>query len=457
MKKVFDRPLRFSLALVVGLGLSAMSFAYGQTEMERPRLMLSDAVRLALEVYPSVRAARAGEEAAFAAVGQATAARWPRLSTSANLTHFEEPMLVRPLHRLDISAVEFDETLIQGNVGLAWTLYDGGARGARIRGARAEAASTRAGRVATEMMLTAQVAQTYLEVLTAQGVLEAEDRRIEVLAAERRRVEQLLEQGRAARVELLRVDAALAQAEAERVAKAARLDLAERDLARRLGIATEGTRAALLVPVHLRERASLEERSLLFERAQRASPELEGTRHRLAAAEADRRLAVSGWIPRLDFNSAYLGYSSPGKDVTLEWQTGVSFSWPLFTAGARSSTVRTATAGTELARQELRLAELMLEAALDRALSDARQTQALVDAIARAVLHQSEVARIELLSLEAGAGTQTDYLRAEAELLRIRSALIEAQHAEVAASIELARVVGILAPDWLNSNLENTR
>ncbi len=457
MKRVLRRRLRFSLALVVGLGPWTMSVAYGQAEVERPRLMLSDAVRLALEVYPSVWAARAGEEAAFAAVGQATAARWPRLSTSATLTHFEEPMLVRPLHRLDISAVEFDETLIQGNVGLAWTLFDGGARGARIRGARAEAASTRAGRVATEMTLTAQVARSYLEVLTAQGVLEAEDSRIAALAAERRRVEQLLEQGRAARVDLLRVDAALAQAEAERVAKAARLDLAERDLARRLGMATEGTRASLLVPVHLRERALLEERSLLVERAQQANPELEGMRHRLAAAEAGRRLAVSGWIPRLDFNSAYLGFSSPGKDVTLEWQTGVSFSWPLFTGGARSSAVSTATARTELARQELRLAELMLEAGLDRALSDARQTQALVDAIARAVLHQSEVARIELLSLEAGAGTQTDYLRAEAENLRIRSALIEAQHAEVAASIELARVVGILTPDWLNSNLENTR
>jgi outer membrane protein TolC len=77
--------------------------------------------------------------------------------------------------------------------------------------------------------------------------------------------------------------------------------------------------------------------------------------------------------------------------------------------------------------------------------------------VAEAARHQEEVARTELLSLRSGAGTQTDYLRAEADLLRIRSALVEARNSEVAANIELARVTGELTTAWLDKNLENSR
>jgi outer membrane protein TolC len=91
---------------------------------------------------------------------------------------------------------------------------------------------------------------------------------------------------------------------------------------------------------------------------------------------------------------------------------------------------------------------------VDRALNAALQARARVAAMARAERHQAEVVRIEKLSLEAGLGTQTDYLRAEAELLRARSALVEARHGEILARIELARVLGELTPDWLAENLE---
>jgi outer membrane protein TolC len=84
-------------------------------------------------------------------------------------------------------------------------------------------------------------------------------------------------------------------------------------------------------------------------------------------------------------------------------------------------------------------------------------TGARAEAVAEAVRHQEEVVRTELLSLTSGAGTQTDYLRAEADLLRIRSALVEARNSEIAAGVELARSTGELTPAWLDRNLENSR
>ena len=63
--------------------------------------------------------------------------------------------------------------------------------------------------------------------------------------------------------------------------------------------------------------------------------------------------------------------------------------------------------------------------------------------------------RIEKLSLEAGSGTQTDYLRAEADLLAARAGWIEARHGEVTARAELARVTGALDRAWVARNLED--
>ncbi len=442
-----------------GLILSGVATsAAPQETAERDSLTLAQAVALAQETYPSVAAARAGEDAAVASLGQARAAWWPQLSTQATAVRYEEPMLVAPIHGFSpqqFERIELEKTLFQGNVSLGWTILDGGARVNRIRGARAGAAGAVAGRTAAEMALTARVAGAYLQVLSARGVLDAQERRIEALSAERRRVEQLLGEGRAARVQLLRVDAALAEAEALRVATLTRLDLAERELARLLGVSPAEARVDNLRPVRLALGSELDERPDLVERAKADNPELERARRALETAEANRRVAKAAWIPSLNLTGGLLGFSSEAGNTTTEWNVGIALAYPLFTGGARANAVSRASAEARAAREESRLAELRTEEAVDRALNAALETQALVDALTRAVRYQTEVVRIEQLSLEAGAGTQTDYLRAEADVARARALLVEARHAEIAARVELARVVGELTPGWLAQNLEN--
>jgi outer membrane protein TolC len=56
--------------------------------------------------------------------------------------------------------------------------------------------------------------------------------------------------------------------------------------------------------------------------------------------------------------------------------------------------------------------------------------------------------------LESGAGTQTDYLNAEADLLTARGGYIEARYDEIAGRAELARVTGVLDLAWIEQNLE---
>ena len=437
--------------------LAAVATSSAQEGPENRALTLREAVALARETHPSVGAARAGEEAAGAALGQAKSSWWPQLGTQASLVQYDQPMLVAPLHGFtqeQFERIEFEKTLLQGNVSLAWTLFDGGARTNRIRGASAEAAGAAADLSAAEMGLTARVTVAYLSVKTARGVLDSQERTIEALNAERRRVEQYLAEGQAAQVELLRVDAALAEAEARLVAMATRLDLAERELARLIGAPPSRTRASRLAGVRLPEEAPLADRGELLERALANNPELKRARLKVTTAEAGRGVAKAAWIPRFDVMGGYQAFSSDAGNVSSLWNVGVAVSWPLFTGAERSNAVGRARALAQVAREELRLAELQVAEDVDRALNAALETRALVEALSRAVQHQSEVVRIEQLSLEAGAGTQTDYLRAEANLSRARSLLVEAQNAEIAARVELARVVGELTSGWLDLNLE---
>ena len=103
----------------------------------------------------------------------------------------------------------------------------------------------------------------------------------------------------------------------------------------------------------------------------------------------------------------------------------------------------------------MQLVELEVIEDVDRGLARLEQSHARVQSLATAVARGTEVARIERLSLAAGAGTQTDYLRAEADLQDARAAYAEARHGEMAARAALARLTGVLDPAWITRTLED--
>lgn len=445
-------PRRLTAAAAAALLLAIATAAPGE---EPPaRLTLAEAARLALERFPGVAAARARETAALAGVGEAEAALRPRADLTAAATRYQEPSLVRPFHGFSLDSLpEFDETLFRGGLRLSYTLFDGGGRRARVEAARFQARAAGSAAAAAEQEVVAAVAGAYLRVLSLAGIVAAQDRRLEALGAELGRVKQWLEAGRAAEVEVRRAEAARAAAEAERVAVAAALDAAERDLARLTGLAVEVTRVGRLSAVSLAAPAP-DPRAALLDRALAGSPEVAAARDRLAGAEAAQALAQSARSPSLSAAAQELGFGSSQGDFAGEWDAGLSLAFPLYTGGATARRIAAAVATREAAASDLALAGLEVERGLDRALADLTGAAARVESLARAEESFAEVARIEKLRLEAGAGTQTDYLEAEAELLGARASLVEARHRTIAARVELARVVGELDVAWVEAALK---
>lgn len=450
--------IRLKIALMIGAALVALGPI--QTRAEAVPIIetitLSEAVRHTLDQYPAVKAATAEHEAARAAVGQAQAAWFPSLTLTGSATRYEKPMVVAPIHGLSFGQLpDFDRTLYQAGAHLNFTLFDGFGRSARIRQARSAAAAASAGSGGARQAAIAQTVSAYMAVLTKGELLAAHDKRLTAFAAEHDRVKRMLDVGKAADVDLMRIEAAQAAASADRVQAAEALKVAEHELARITGLAPEQTTYANLVSVNLTE-SELAERSQLTTAALESNPELESSRQQTRAAQAAAQVARSAHWPQLKLAASYLDFSSPDVDHEAEWNAGVQLTYPIFTGGAVSRASARANATARASAERERLTELNVSRQLDAAIAAVHESHAQVASLQRAVDRFAEVVRIEKLRLAAGAGTQSDYLDAEASLLSARAGLAAARHREIASRVEIARITGQLSLPWLNQIVEHT-
>lgn len=453
------------MGLIGLMALAALAFlprgAWSQdvrpgVALEEP-LTLAQAVSLALESHPAVGQARAAGDVAGARLKQARSAWLPSLVGQGSLTRHQEPMIIAPLHGFDpMSPPSFDRNLVQGGISLGYTLFDGGARGARIQRAEAGERAAGAGGEGTEMTVTAQVSAAYLAVLSGEEILDAVTSQKEALAAEGERVRLFLDQGKAARVDLLRVEAALSRTEAREISARSDVELARNRLARLTGLEPSALVSAVLTPVASRASMSLRKDPVLAA-AMDSNPQLRRAREELTGARAGVREATAAWFPKVEANGRYTDFGTLDGGHVQEWQGALQISYPLFTGGAREGVREGARAQERQAREALRLAEMDVEDRVESALAAVREAGALREALELAAEQSGEVARIEALALEAGAGVQTDFLTAQAELFQARASLSQARHGEILALIELARVQGDLSLEWIQEYTETVR
>jgi outer membrane protein TolC len=434
-------------------GAALLLFAL-QAPAAAQSLSVSEAARLTVERHPLRAVARAGVARAEAAVRDANASRLPLIMTDANLTRFQEPMVIAPLHGFDPgNPPQFDRTLVQASVSASYTLYDGGARGARIDRAATLVTAAEAGDASVQGSLLADAVRTYLDVATTREVAAVHRERIAAVTKERDRAAQLLREGRAARVVLMRAEAALNAALADQSSAEANAEVAQRELARLTGLDMARIRTDTTIAMRRSPADTLFGGEAALDRARESNPELLRLRRQLAAAERGRTEARALWLPRVNLGGRYVEYAAANGNARGEWQGAMQLSYPLLTGGTRAAAAERAEAEIAGARAELAAAELRIEEALDRAIAARAPTNARIQALTSAVAQAEEVVRIERLALDAGSGVQSEFLTAVAELFRVRAALSEANAAAVRLRVDIARISGELSLAWIASNL----
>lgn len=441
----------------IALLLAALAPAAAPLAAGQEPLTVAEVVRAALASHPSVAAAEAVTTGAVAGVRQARSGWWPAAAVEASATRFDEPMIVAPLHGFDPTRPPiFDQSLWQTNLSLSWPLFDP-QRGSRIERARAEVSVSRAADRLVREALAARAVNAFLETSSARELVAFHDARVAALEREGERARALVREGRAARLAEIRAAAALAAAQADRVSARGRLDAAERMLERLIGAGPGSLTARPLAQAGVAAGDTVPGRPALLAAAEAGNPDLARRSSRVTALRAARAEARGAWLPHLKVLGRVVQYGSGQGSEAVEWQTGVALSYPLFTGGARPAATERAAAEMAAAEAELAAARRDVADAVDRAWAAWTAAAGRVDALAAAVAQAEEVARMERLALDEGAGVQTDYLAALAELLRARAGLAEARAGLVSARVELARLTGELSPEWLAAHLESSR
>lgn len=410
-------------------------------------LSLAGALRLALDHHPSLGAARQRVREAEADTRGARADRLPSLSFQGEMTRFQLPMVVAPLHAFDpTTPPEFDDTLVRSRLGGSWLVFDGGGSRAAVDAHRAARNVSRARLETTEIELLRRTTTAYLRVVTARLVLEAAGERIEAMEAEGERVDRFLEEGRAARVEQPRAEAGLREAEADAASARAEVRTAEGLLARLTGLKpTDLSRLELPLPDVAIPDPPVDE----F-----VPPALVAAREGVESARARTRVARASRFPRIELTGGLSQFGGASSSTTTEWDGGLRVSWSLFTAGQRGEEEEAANARLARAREDLRAVELDLEDQVTAARAALEAARSRREALRAAVTAHAEVARIEVLALETGTGVQRELLEAEASLFQSRAALAGAEAEVITTRLRLAEALGELRRDWLLETLE---
>jgi outer membrane protein len=427
----------------IPLIMAGALLAAGPASAVEVHMTLDDAIAEALGASPGLRALGRTAEAARHEATAAGRQRWGTVDAVAGYAWLQDDVVVRPISRqlLEAGLTNLPFATPQWRYGVVaeLPLYLGGKLSNGIRIARLESDKAGALLEGTRWQVRFNVTSLYAAAQKLDAVGHALDHQVAALESTTERLQLMVAEGKRPDVDRLKVVEELEGARASRAtvqANRARvgallLALLGRDPADGLGVDPLPERLPALAAPPEGLRADLDGVSAV--------------RHARLAVEQARsavKIAASEYLPKLVAHGDYMvndGSSLPGTENT--WTVSVGMVLPLLHGGARGEHRAAAQQREQAARHALEKARLDAAAHLEDALAALRAAQQAVIAAEARVEAGTEVARIEQIRYEAGAGTIEDLLRAQARDAGAQAALAGARADVVTAAARLNSIV----------------
>ena len=392
----------------------------------------------ALRERPETRAAWLGIQAEAARLDAAGAANWPTLTGQLFFTRS---------HALSSSGTAVPTLHRYGpSLGLAYVLYDFGARSAGIEAQRYQLIASLLGGNRTLQDTIAGVEAAYYALLSARAQVDAL-RQLEIsLQASLDAAEARLQGGLVSRADQLRARAALAEAQLAR--QTAERDQAKVEAALKQAAGIEQTRQLALdwtpqLPAEL-EGADL--LAALLDEAQRRRPDLRAVQAAAASARADAERARAARWPTLSLaaNGGRTFFLEDERVPSTSYSVGVNLSVPLFDGGRLAAEARAAERDAERLEAEVAAQRSQVAREVAGAYLDVRHAQGQRAGVAVQYESASESARAAEARYTAGIGSLLELLTAQAALARAQQARSQADSDWLAAFSRLNHALGRL-------------
>ncbi|MBD9356304.1 TolC family protein [Methylomonas sp. EbA] len=408
-------------------------------------LSLLEAVERALCNHPHTRQTWASVKAQAALVGTNLAAYMPTINASASGTYGNNKTTVKDY---PIFSRDKDTSVLGYNLKLSWILFDFGLRGANLENAQQLLAAANATQDATLQTVFVTAAQSYYDLLSAQGALDAS------LDSEKSAKESYLaadakyRAGAGTLADKLQAQTTYAQASLDRAKASGTLKNAHGTLAIAMGLSANTPLTIDDQGGELPDTTFVTSMDALIEDAKRDHPSLLAAQAQMQAAKAKVEAAKAEGLPSVALTGA-ISYNNqlgiaPGDTVTENDNIGVQVNVPLFEGFGRSYRIQSAKAQVEAKTAELANAEQQIS--LDvwksyQSLQTESENLKATDHLSQSATQSFNVAQGRY---KAGVGTIIELLSAQSTLASSRQQRIKALSNWRTARLKLANSLGKL-------------
>lgn len=442
------------------VALATAPLAGGRTAFAQPappvarKLTLSGAVRVALEDSPDLAISAKSIDASRARLTADRRRRLPALTLKSTALYWNEQLafdltagMMTPPGTEPQLFVARERFTTATDLTAVLPLSAQAFIGNLVAGDRADLRAVEATHEAGRLELASGVARTYLNVLLARSTRDIAQTRTTLVQAQLDRARVLVEEGVLGRVDVMRLEAALAAARRQAITAASDAASAEDSLNLLMGL-PDGAGLELVDDLPAATAPPLDAATAV-QLASRRRPEL-----RVARARAEQaRYGATVQKARMFPNIAALGtvqHNTGGGPFAPEnaWYVGLSLDWSVWDFGVTYNQYKAlGHQATQASMAADRTADrLRLE--VRKSVRDARAAYEALD-VARAGLAASEEAfRIQEARFQEGATTTTELLSAETEVTQARVGFATARYAYFMQLAVLAQATGQL-PDAL--------
>lgn len=409
------------------------------------RLTLEEALGLALKHNPDVIEAQSRLSEADARLRAARASAWPTLKLRGTYDYWNDDQRLLPATSNGEPGV-FGQEIAGAEVTASWALYTGGRLSSDRESARwsRDAASDNLARA--RETLAYQVTAAFYGLLAQREVVRSLEAAVLSMDEQQLAVGAMLEVGKAARVDLLRVGVRRAELQERLLRERSNEVVQEWAWAALLGL--DGTAVPRALGALEMERFRVcpdPTECLKMALAQRA--DYRAAKAIVAATEAALRAARAGYGPTLSVQAS-LGERwmlesadepGPGGAYGDLGRVGLVLEMPLFDGRLTSARVAEQKARLAGARERLRKTELQIRFEVEAALSDIVSSEGRVSTTHLGIQQAEESYRIMTEKYDLGKGTMTDVLDAQAALVTAETNCARAL-ADLATSVARGRL-----------------
>ncbi len=389
-------------------------------------LSLHEAITIALRDSPFLQARSSAVKGALEGEKASKGALLPRLDAYTGYQRSSDPVVVVPIKGFNAAPPVFSRDHYQAGLRFTLPLYEGGRRWTRITASKLIKSITSHELSGSKQEIIANVTNTFKQILSLKELEQAQQKVLKALQKVHEDTEKKLELGRAAPVDLLKMDTQVATEKQDLIHTRQATIRSRQALAALLGInparlpTIEGKLSSIAPQLPVVSETSLEDLSSKRPDIQKALQEV-----KLAATEV--KLQKGYHLPEIGLTGDYGQRAGSGLNDSEEvWTAGIEVNFNVFNGGIISARVRQAEASLAAARENLRQHKLTAMTEIQQARSRIREADSKISMATKAIRSAKESYRIEKLKYQTGTGTITDSLLAQAAWFQAEALKAEA-------------------------------